>query len=48
MRVTPKHQLHGGDSYGYRFEADGQSVIYSTDSEHKLEDAAETHRNNFV
>ncbi|MDX1375938.1 MAG: MBL fold metallo-hydrolase [Burkholderiales bacterium] len=43
VRVTPKHQLHGGDSYGYRFEAGGRSVIYSTDSEHKLEDAAETH-----
>jgi ribonuclease BN (tRNA processing enzyme) len=41
--VTPKLQLHGGDSYGYRFEAGGRSVIYSTDSEHKLEDAAETH-----
>jgi phosphoribosyl 1,2-cyclic phosphodiesterase len=43
VRVTPKHQLHGGDSYGYRFEAGGRSVIYSTDSEHKLEDTAETH-----
>jgi len=42
VRVTPKLQLHGGDSYGYRFEAGGRSVIYSTDSEHKLEDAAES------
>jgi phosphoribosyl 1,2-cyclic phosphodiesterase len=39
--VTPHLQLHGGDSYGYRFERDGKSVVYSTDSEHKLEDPAE-------
>ena len=39
--VTPHLQLHGGDSYGYRFEHDGKSVIYSTDSEHKLENRAE-------
>ena len=41
-RVTPKPQVHGGDSYGYRFERDGAAVIYSTDSEHKLENAEET------
>lgn len=41
-RVTAKAQSHGGDSYGYRFERNGQSVVYSTDSEHKLEDTAET------
>jgi phosphoribosyl 1,2-cyclic phosphodiesterase len=43
VRVTAKHQLHGGDSYGYRFETGERSVVYSTDSEHKLEDATETH-----
>jgi phosphoribosyl 1,2-cyclic phosphodiesterase len=37
VTVTPHLQLHGGDSYGYRFEHAGKSVIYSTDSEHKLE-----------
>lgn len=42
VQVTPKLQLHGGDSYGFRFEAGGRSVVYTTDSEHKLEDAAET------
>jgi ribonuclease BN (tRNA processing enzyme) len=42
VRVTPKLQRHGGDSYGYRFEAEGRTVVYSTDSEHKLDDAAET------
>ena len=42
MRVTPKLQLHAGDSYGYRFEAGGKSMVYTTDSEHKLDDPAET------
>src|SRR3954466_14616688 len=37
VTVTPHLQLHGGDSYGYRFEHAGKSAIYSTDSEHKLE-----------
>lgn len=42
LRVTAKRQRHGGDSYGYRFERDGRSLVYSTDSEHKLDDAGET------
>ncbi|HWY25607.1 MAG TPA: MBL fold metallo-hydrolase, partial [Nevskia sp.] len=42
LRVTPKLQLHAGDSYGYRFERDGKVVVYSTDSEHKLDIAEET------
>ena len=41
-QVTPKLQRHTGDSYGYRFERDGKAIVYSTDSEHKLEDLAET------
>jgi phosphoribosyl 1,2-cyclic phosphodiesterase len=41
VTITPHLQLHSGDSYGYRFEHDGKSVIYSTDSEHKLENRAE-------
>jgi phosphoribosyl 1,2-cyclic phosphodiesterase len=41
VTVTPHLQLHGGDSYGYRFERVGKTVIYSTDSEHKLENRAE-------
>lgn len=40
VTVLAKRQLHFGDSYGYRFEQDGQSVVYSTDSEHKLNDPA--------
>jgi len=41
LTVTPHLQLHGGDSFGFRFEHDGKSVIYSTDSEHKLENRTE-------
>lgn len=42
LTVTPRKQRHAGDSYGYRFEAGGHAVVYSTDSEHKLEDPQET------
>ncbi|HET9045884.1 MAG TPA: MBL fold metallo-hydrolase, partial [Casimicrobiaceae bacterium] len=42
MGVTLKKQRHAGDSYGYRFQHDGRSVIYSTDSEHSLADMKET------
>ncbi len=44
LKVTAQLQRHSGDSYGYRFEAAGRSVVYSTDSEHKLEDRGETER----
>jgi phosphoribosyl 1,2-cyclic phosphodiesterase len=37
--VTAKLQAHSGDSYGYRFVRDGRIIIYSTDSEHRLDDA---------
>lgn len=42
MSVTTKLQRHAGDSYGYRFESGGRSVVYTTDSEHPLADPAET------
>jgi len=42
LGVRPKLQRHGGDSYGYRFEKDGKTVVYSTDSEHKPDDPQET------
>jgi len=42
MDVLLKRQRHSGDSYGYRFESGGRAVVYSTDSEHKLSDPAET------
>ena len=38
-QVMARLQLHGGDSYGYRFERDGKAVVYSTDAEHKPEQA---------
>ncbi len=41
VTVTAKLQLHAGDSYGYRLEHGGKTLIYSTDSEHKLDNAAE-------
>jgi phosphoribosyl 1,2-cyclic phosphodiesterase len=40
FRVRAMRQHHGGDSYGYRFERAGKTVIYSTDSEHKQDDPA--------
>ena len=36
--VTAKKQRHGGDSYGWRLECDDRAVVYSTDSEHRIED----------
>lgn len=39
--VVAKKQRHGGDSYGWRFERDGKAMVYSTDSEHRVEDAEE-------
>jgi phosphoribosyl 1,2-cyclic phosphodiesterase len=41
MSVTAKLQLHAGDSYGYRFDCGGRSVVYTTDSEHRLVDPEE-------
>lgn len=38
INVTPKLQKHPGDSYGYRFESIDKTVVYSTDSEHRLDD----------
>jgi len=40
-RISLLKQLHAGDSYGYRIEHGGHSVVYSTDSEHKLHDRAQ-------
>ncbi len=41
INVTPKLQQHAGDSYGYRFESLDRTVVYSTNSEHKLDNPAE-------
>jgi len=42
MSVTAKRQRHPGDSYGFRFESGGRTVVYSTDSEHDLADTKAT------
>ena len=42
LEVSALKQHHGGDSYGYRIEHGGKVVVYSTDSEHKLENTAAT------
>jgi len=39
--IVAMKQRHGGDSYGWRFEHAGKTLIYSTDSEHRVEDVAE-------
>jgi phosphoribosyl 1,2-cyclic phosphodiesterase len=44
MKVSTLLQRHTGDSYGWRFEADGKALVYSTDSEHPLVDPAHTDR----
>lgn len=40
MKVSAQKQHHSGDSYGWRFEHDAKTVIYSTDSEHPVDDIA--------
>lgn len=42
FQVMPMLQRHAGDSYGYRIERNGKCVVYSTDSEHRTEQSAET------
>lgn len=46
MSVRAKRQRHTGDSYGWRFEHAGKCAVYSTDSEHKIDDLEE--RESFV
>ena len=41
-RITAKAQAHGGDSDGYRLEHGGKTMVYTTDSEHTLENAEVT------
>lgn len=38
--VTALLQRHSGDSYGWRFERENKILVYSTDSEHTLDDQA--------
>ncbi len=37
LSVMPMLQNHANDSYGYRFEHAGKTVVYSTDCEHKYQ-----------
>lgn len=37
-RVTARRQYHSGDSYGFRIEHGGCSAVYTTDTEHKMEE----------
>jgi len=37
-RVSLIRQAHDNDSYGYRIEAGGRTVVYTTDSEHRSEE----------
>jgi phosphoribosyl 1,2-cyclic phosphodiesterase len=38
LKVETIHQYHSHDSYGFRFDDGERIVIYSTDSEHRLDD----------
>lgn len=40
LTVRAKRQNHAGDSYGWRLSDGRHQVVYSTDSEHRLEDLA--------
>jgi phosphoribosyl 1,2-cyclic phosphodiesterase len=44
LGVTTMLQRHTGDSYGYRFESPGKTLVYTTDSEHPLAQAEHTER----
>jgi len=44
MTVRLLQQRHAGDSYGYRFSTGQRTVVYTTDSEHRLDDPQETAR----
>ena len=41
VTVSALKQYHQGDSFGWRFQHGGKTVVYSTDSEHKQENADE-------
>ena len=44
FRVYPLQMSHPGESYGYRIEHGGASLVYATDSEYKAMDPASTQR----
>ncbi len=42
LRVYPLRMVHPGESYGYRIEHNGASLVYATDAEYKHMDPAST------
>lgn len=38
LTISTIRQFHDHDSYGFRIEGDGRTLIYSTDSEHRIDD----------
>jgi phosphoribosyl 1,2-cyclic phosphodiesterase len=42
FRIKLMRQAHHGGSFGYRFERDGKTAVYSTDSEYKQKNEKET------
>lgn len=42
FKVYPMRLFHPGETYGYRIEADGASLVWATDSEYKQVDRAST------
>lgn len=44
LSVKAMEQNHPGSSYGYRFEKNGKSIVYSTDSEHKEDSGRDDYR----
>ncbi|MEM7269062.1 MAG: MBL fold metallo-hydrolase [Pseudomonadota bacterium] len=38
FRITPHLLRHGGGSYGYRFDFEGNSVVFASDAEHEPND----------
>lgn len=42
FRIKVMRQAHHGGSFGYRFEKDGKTIVYSTDAEHKQENEKKT------
>ncbi len=41
LKVSARLQRHAGDSYGWRFEHEERSMVYTTDSEHHVDDETE-------
>ncbi len=47
FRISGIKQEHPGDSYGYRFQKEGRTVIYSSDAEHKTSYGSKAHEETY-